>query len=213
MKAIELKNIMQKAIEENLLLTLGKKGFKWKRGSFCFQRKTNDFEQSILFFISPPKYSDDNSIGHINIMIRFNSKDVNKIASELKGATNKFDQIDMVVNVNAGLIVGAHAVDWRPISIDDLNEIFKENILSLILSKIVPFLDERSKIQDLLNDFERKMNYIFWTSSGEVTLRAIAMYSIVGKSEIAKKVATDYYLNDETYKILYKNVLSHFELA
>ena len=213
MKAIELKSIMQKAIEEYLLPNLEKNGFKWKKGSSCFQRAKNDFEQSILFFISPSKYSDDNSIGHINIMIHFNSKDVNKVASELKGAINKFDQIDIVVNVDAGLIVGTHAIDWRPISIDDLNRIFKEEIMSLILNKIVPFLNERSKIQDLLNDFENKLNYIFWTSNGEVALRAIAMYSIVGKSEIAKKVATDYYLNDETYRTLYKKILSYFELT
>lgn len=213
MKAIELKNIMQKAIEDYLLPNLEKNGFKWKRGSSRFQREKNDFEQSILFFISPSKYSDDNSIGHISIMVRFNSKDVNNVASTLKGAKNKLEQIDIIVNVDLGLIVGSHAIDWRPLSIDDLNRIFKEDITDLILNKIVPFLDERSKIQDLLNDFENKKSYIFWTSNGEVALRAIAMYSIVGKSEIAKKVATDYYLNDEAYRILYKNVLSYFELV
>jgi hypothetical protein len=211
--SIELKCIIQKTIEEYFLSILEKYGFKWKKSRMCFQRKKNDFEQSILFFFSPSRYNDDSSIGHINIMVRFDSKDVNSVASKLKAAMNKYEQVDTVVNVDIGLIVGSNSIDWRPSSINNLNKVFKEDIMPLILNKIIPFLEERSKIQNLLNDFENKMKYIFWTSNGEIALRAIAMYFIIGRNEIAKQVARDYYLNDEIYKSRYKNVLSYFSLC
>jgi hypothetical protein len=212
MEAKELKYIIERTIEEYFLPNLEKYGFKWKKRSLCFQRQKGDFEQSILFFFSPSKYNDDSSIGHINVMIRFDSKDINEVASKLQDVTKKLEQIDTVVNVDIGLIVGSNAIGWRPSSTDNLKKIFKEDIMLLIINKIVPFLEERSKIQDLLNDFENKMKYIFWTSNGEVALRAIAMYSIIEKNEIAKKVAGDYYLHDEAYKKRYKNVLCHFGL-
>jgi len=212
MKAKELKSIIQDIIESHLLSNLVEHEFKWRKGILSFNRKWSDFEQSILFFFSPPKYSDDNSIGHINIMIRFDSKDVNKVASELKGAMNKFDQVDTVINVNVGLVIGFHAIDWRPISITDLNNIFFNDIKPLILNRILPFLDKRGKMQDLVNDFENKANYIFWTSKGEVALRIITMYSILGKKEMAKKIARKYYFDDEFYKIRYKNVLNYFSI-
>jgi hypothetical protein len=213
MDAKELKNTIRNAIERHLLQNLLGHGFKWKKRSLCFQRKKGDFEQSILFFFSRPKYSDDNSIMHLNIMIHFDSKEVNKIASELKGASGKFDQVDTVLNVDAGLIAGSNAIGWRPVSVMDLNDIFVNNIRPLILRDILPFLDSRKKIQDLLKDFENNEKYIFWTSNGEVALRIITMYSIVGKKEMAEKVAKTYYLDDAAYKTRYKNVLSHFSIS
>jgi hypothetical protein len=213
MELKELKSVIQDAIESHLLHNLLEHDFKWKKGSLCFQRKWNDFEQSILFFFSPPKYSDDNCIARINIMIRFDSKDVNKVASELKGAINKFDQVDTVINVDVGLVIGSNAIDWRPISIADLNNVFSDDIKPLILNKILPFLDNRGKMQDLINDFENKAKYIFWTSNGEAALRIITMYSILGKKEMAEKIIRKYYLNDEAYKDRYKNVLNYFSIT
>lgn len=39
-------------------------------------------------------------------MIRLDSKEINKLATILKGAETKFDSIETIVNVNVGLIVG-----------------------------------------------------------------------------------------------------------
>jgi hypothetical protein len=212
MEAKELKSIFYEIIENNLLHNLLEHEFKWKKSSLCFQRKWGDFEQSILFFFSPSKYNDDSSIGHISIMIRFDSKEINKVASELKGAINKFDQVDTVINVDVGLILGSNAIDWRPLSITDLNNVFSNDIKPFILSKILPFLDSKREMQDLLNDFENKAKYIFWTSNGEVALRIITMYYILGEKKKAEKIARTYYLGDEAYKNRYKNVLNYFSI-
>ena len=212
MKAEELKNIMQSTIESHLLHNLLENGFKWKKSSLIFARKRGDFEQSIHFYISPPKYSDDNSMGHISIMIRFNSKEVNQVASELIGAKSKFEQIEILVNVDVGLVIDSHAIGWRPKSIEELTCLFENDIKSLLLTQIVPFFDSREKMQDLLTDFENEANYFFWTSSAAVALRAIAMYSIIGKNETAEKVARKYYLTDKAYRKRYMNVLNYFSI-
>ena len=213
MKAQELKDVMQNAIENHLLHNLLNNGFKWKKSSLCFARKRGDFDQSIHFYISPPKYSDDNSLGHINIMLHFNSKEVNRIASDLKGAKSKFEQIEILVNVDVGLVIGSHAISWRPKSIEELTYLFENEIKSLLLNQIVPFFDSREKMQDLLTDFENEANYFFWTSNAAVALRAIAMYAIIGKNETAEKVARKYYLTDKAYKKSYINVLNYFSIA
>ena len=79
MEIKELKSILQDTIEKNLLHYFLEHKFKWKKSNLCFQRKWGDFEQSILFFFSPSKYSDDSSIGHISIMMRFDSKNTKKL--------------------------------------------------------------------------------------------------------------------------------------
>ena len=94
----------------------------------------------------------------------------------------------------------------------DLNNVFSNDIKPFIFSKILPFLDNKREMQDLLNDFENKAKYIFWTSNGEVALRIIAMYCILGKKKIAEKIARMYYLDDEAYKNRYKNVLNYFSI-
>ena len=114
MKAKELRSLFRVSIEKDLADLLFKYGFKWRHGSIKFQRSKGDFVQSILFFLTPSKYPDDKSIGHISIMIRLDSKEITKVATRLKGANNKFDAIDTVLNVNAGLISGSKAIEWRP---------------------------------------------------------------------------------------------------
>lgn len=209
MKAKEIKSILQNSLEHFLLEHLVKSGFKWKKGTLRFQRKKDDFEQSILFFFTPSKYQDDNSIGRLNIMIRFDSEVINNVANELKGANNKFDCIDTIINVDVGLIVGSNAISWRPSAIDELNKIIETEISPLIKDKIVPFLDSRGKIQKVLKDFETNEKYFFWTSNGEVALRTIAMYFILNDTENAKKVANKYFLEDKAYGERYKNVLNN----
>lgn len=208
METKEIKSILQNSLEHYLLEYLVKSGFKWKKGALKFQRKKDDFEQSILFFFTPSKYQDDNTIGHLNIMVRLDSDEINNVANELKDSNNKFDDIDTVINVDAGLIVGSNAISWRPSDIDDLNKIIEKEISSLIIDKIVPFLDSRGEIQKVLKDFETNEKYFFWTSNGEVALRAIAMYSILNDIENAKKVANKYFLEDKAYRERYKNVLN-----
>ena len=66
MKLKELKTLFKISIEQTLLEPLLKVGFKWKKSSMGFQRNKGDFSQSILFFLSPIKYYDDESIGHIS---------------------------------------------------------------------------------------------------------------------------------------------------
>lgn len=213
MDAKELKILIQKALEQYLLNVFAKSEFKWKKNSLRFERKREQLEQSILFFFTPPKYNDDNSIGHLNIMVKFDSNDVNNVASKLKGATNKFENIDTFINVDAGLIVEQKAISWRPTTSEELNQILETKIKPLIVNEIIPFLDQRTTLQNLIKDFERKENFFFWTSNGDVALRAIAMYTIMGDTKKAKETAKEYYLKDESYKIKYNNVLSHFSLS
>lgn len=211
METKEIKGFLQKDLEYFLLDDLIKSGFKWKKGALKFQRKKDAFEQSILFFFTPSKYHDDKSIGHLNIMIRFDSDEINKVASELKGSNNKFDNVDVVVNVDAGLIVGSNAISWRPSSIDEMNKLIETKIKPLIVDEIIPFLNNRGEIQNVLKDFEANEKYFFWTSNGEVALRAITMYSILNNTEDAKKVAEKYFLENDTYRERYKNVLNRLK--
>ncbi|MCC6287211.1 MAG: hypothetical protein IT249_04945 [Chitinophagaceae bacterium] len=211
METKEIKGFLQNDLEYFLLDSLVTSGFKWKKGALKFQRKKGAFEQSILFFFTPSKYQDDKSIGHLNIMIRFDSNEINSVATKLKGSNNKFDNVDTVVNVDAGLIVGSNAISWRPLSIEEMNKIIETEIKPLIVDKIIPFLDNRGKIQKVLKDFEANEKYFFWTSNGEVALRAIAMYSILNDAESAKKVANKYFLEEDAYRERYKNVLNNLD--
>ena len=162
METKEIKTLLRTNLESILSKTFAQYGFKWKKSSCKFQRKMEDFEQSILFFFSPAKlffltpskYQDDKSIGHISIMIRLDSKEINKLATILKGAETKFDSIETVVNVNVGLIVGKKAINWKPISIEEMNRLIETDIKSLLAEKIVPFLNDRGnirKIQSLIS--------------------------------------------------------------
>ena len=89
MELKELKTLFKISIEQTLLEPLLKVGFKWKKGSMRFQRNKGDFSQSILFFLSPAKHYDDESIGHITIMIRLDAPKITEIATQLKGTNNK----------------------------------------------------------------------------------------------------------------------------
>ena len=80
MKAKELRSLFRVSIEKALADLLFKYGFKWRHGSLKFQRSKGDFVQSILFFLTPSKYPDDKSIGHISIMIRLDSKEISNNA-------------------------------------------------------------------------------------------------------------------------------------
>lgn len=207
MEAKALKAFFKTSIESILVDQLLKFGFKWKPGSLKFRRSKDDFDQSILFFITPAKYQDDKSIGHISMMIRFDSKKITKVATSLKGADNKFDAIDTVVNVNAGLVCDTKAVEWRPTSVEDMNLLIEKEIKPLIIEKIIPFLDDRSTIRNVLDDFENQKIYFFSNSNDVVALLAIAMYTMQHNTERAKKVASKYLLPDEVYRERYKNLL------
>lgn len=209
MNTKELKALLQETIESSIVVKLVNLGFKWKKGALKFQRKKDAFEQSILFFFTTSKYQDDKSIGHLNIMIRFDSNEINSVATKLKGSNNKFDNVDTVVNVDAGLIVGSNAISWRPFSIEEMNKIIETEIKPLIIEKIIPFLDKRGKIQEVLKDFENNELYFFSNSNDVVALLAVAMYSILNDTENAKRVANKYFLEEEAYRERYKNVLNN----
>lgn len=207
MEAKELKSFFKTGIENVLVDHLSGYGFKWRYGSLKFQRSKDDFVQSILFFLTPSKYQDDKSIGHISIMIRLDSNEITKVATRLKGANNKFDAIDTVLNVNAGLISGSKAIEWRPTSIEDMNILIEKEIKPLIIEKIIPFLNNRSTMNNVLDDFENHNTYFFSNSNDVVALLAIAMYCLQNKLESANKVANEYLLSDDIYREKYKNVL------
>lgn len=206
MKAKELRSLFRVSIEKDLADLLFKYGFKWRHGSIKFQRSKGDFVQSILFFLTPSKYPDDKSIGHISIMIRLDSKEITKVATTLKGANNTFEAIDTVVNINAGFVSDTQAIDWRPTSIVDMNLLIEQKIKPFIIEKIIPFLDERSSMKHVLNDFENHNTYFFLNSNEVVALLAIAMYCLQSDLEHARTVANDYFKSDDIYREKYKNV-------
>jgi hypothetical protein len=207
MKLKELKTLFKISIEQTLLEPLLKVGFKWKKSSMGFQRNKGDFSQSILFFLSPIKYYDDESIGHITIMIRLDAPKITEIATQLKGANNKFDAIDTFINVDAGIFVGTHTLEWRPTSIDNMNELIENNIKPLIINTIVPTLNNRSSVQNVLNDFENSENYLFANSKEVNALLAIAMYYMQNDIVNAKKVINEFLLSDDVYRERYKDAL------
>lgn len=178
-----------------------------EKGSMGFQRNKGDFSQSILFFLSPIKHYDDKSIGHITIMIRLDAPKITEIATQLKGANNKFDAIDTFINVDAGIFVGTHTLEWRPTSIDNMNELIENNIKPLIINTIVPTLNSRSSVQNVLNDFENSENYLFANSKEVNALLAIAMYYIQNDIANAKKVINEFLLSDDVYRERYKDAL------
>ena len=207
MEAKELKFFFKTGVENVLADQLSSYGFKWRHGSLKFQRSKDDFVQSILFFLTPSKYQDDKSIVHISIMIRLDSNEITKVATSLKGVNNKFDAIDTVLNVNAGLISGSKAIEWRPTSIEDMNILIEKEIKPLIIEKIIPFLNDRSTMNNVLDDFENHNTYFFSNSNDVVALLAIAMYTMQHNTERAKKIASKYLLPDEVYRERYKNLL------
>lgn len=140
-------------------------------------------------------------------MIRLDSNEITKVATSLKGVNNKFDAIDTVLNVNAGLISESKAIEWRPTSIEDMNILIEKEIKPLIIEKIIPFLNNRSTVHDILDDFENRKTYFFSNSNDVVALLAIAMYYLQNKLESANKVANEYLLSDDIYREKYKNVL------
>ena len=189
MKAKELRSLFRVSIEKDLADLLFKYGFKWRHGS-----------------LTPSKYPDDKSIGHISIMIRLDSKEITKVATTLKGANNTFEAIDTVVNINAGFVSDTQAIDWRPTSIEDMNLLIEQKIKPFIIEKIIPFLDERSSMKHVLNDFENHNRYFFLNSNEVVALLAIAMYFLQSDLERARTVANVYFKSDDIYREKYKNV-------
>jgi hypothetical protein len=139
-------------------------------------------------------------------MIRLDSKEITKVATTLKGANNTFEAIDTVVNINAGFVSDTQAIDWRPTSIEDMNLLIEQKIKPFIIEKIIPFLDERSSMKHVLNDFENHNTYFFLNSNEVVALLAIAMYCLQSDLERARTVANDYFMSDDFYKEKYKNV-------
>lgn len=211
MDAKQVKLALQECIESHLADYFVKSGFKWKNRSLTFQRKTNDFVQNVIFFFTPSRYTSDDSIGSLNIMVRFDSKEINHVANKLNEPCSEFEKIDTVLNVDAGIIASPSATVWHLSSIEALEEVVESKIVSLIVDDIIPFLDSRREISTILKDFESCERYIFWTSNGGVALRVIAMYYILGDFESAKKIAKEYYESDGDYKKRYKNILSRFD--
>ena len=62
------------------------------------------------------------------------------------------------------------AIDWRPTSIDDMNLLIEQKIKPFIIEQIIPFLDERSSMKHVLNDFENHNRYFFLNSNEVVAL-------------------------------------------
>ena len=88
-----------------------------------------------------------------------------------------------------------------------MNLLIEKEIKPLIIEKIIPFLDDRSTIRNVLDDFENQKIYFFSNSNDVVALLAIAMYTMQHNTERAKKVASKYLLPDEAYRERYKNLL------
>ena len=71
MTAKELKKILQDIISEMLKPILNENEFAFQKSSCSFVRNIGDFKQSVKFYFTPIRYSDDQSIGHLSIRIWF----------------------------------------------------------------------------------------------------------------------------------------------
>ena len=88
-----------------------------------------------------------------------------------------------------------------------MNELIENNIKPLIINTIVPTLNNRSSVQNVLNDFENSENYLFANSKEVNALLAIAMYYMQNDIANAKKVINEYLLSDDVYRERYKDAL------
>lgn len=87
-----------------------------------------------------------------------------------------------------------------------MNLLIEQKIKPFIIEKIIPFLDERSSMKHVLNDFENHNRYFFLNSNEVVALLAIAMYCLQSDLERARTVANVYFKSDDIYREKYKNV-------
>ena len=92
------------------------------------------------------------------------------------------------MNVNVGLIVGKKAINWKPISVEEMNRLIETDIKSLLVEKIIPFLNDRGNIRKVLNDFENTEPYFFSNSNDVVALIAITMYLCLTTTKVPEKL-------------------------
>lgn len=173
-------------------------------------RNSGDFKQSIKFYLTPIRYSDDQSIGHLSMRIWLESDIIEEKASELINATSKINKVNVVVNADYGLIIGNEAVIFYPNSISDLKNIFTIKIIPYILNEITPWLDNKVQMTTLVNDYFDKKSYMNWSSSAEVALRIIAICLLQNDINTAKKIANIEFTKPNI-GIRYKIVLQKLE--
>ncbi len=210
MKAKELKEILQAVISEILQPILHKNGFLYRKSSCSFLRNIGDFKQSIKFYFTPPRHSDDQSIGHLNIRIWLESDIIEKKASMLVNAISKLNKVDVVVNVDYGLIIGNEALIFYPNSISDLKDIFRTRIIPAMLNEVIPWLNAKTQMNTLIADYFGKKNYMNWSSSNEVALRMIAICIILNDIDTAKKIAYAEFTKPNV-GLKYKNIVQTLE--
>lgn len=210
MTAKELKEILQEVLSNMLQPIISKNGFSYRKSSCSFVRNSGDFKQSIKFYLTPIRYSDDQSIGHLSMRIWLESDAIEKKASELINATSKINKINVVVNADYGLIIGNEAIIFYPNSISDLKNIFTIKIIPYILNEIMPWLNNKVQMTTLVNDYFDKKSYMNWSSSAEVALRIIAICLLQNDINTAKKIANIEFTKPNI-GIRYKFVLQKLE--
>ncbi|KAA5478378.1 MULTISPECIES: hypothetical protein [Bacteroidales] len=210
MTAKELKKILQDIISEMLKPILNENEFAFQKSSCSFVRNIGDFKQSVKFYFTPIRYSDDQSIGHLSIRIWLESDAIEETASTLVNAVSKLDKVDVVVNVDYGLITGNEAVIFYPNSISDLKEIFRTRIVPCMLNEIIPWLNTKTQMVALVNDYFDKKEYMNWSSSNAVALRIIAICFLLNDIITAKKIAYAEFTKPNT-GVKYKNILHKLE--
>lgn len=210
MTAKELKEILQEILSEMLQSIFSENGFSYRKSSCSFMRIIGDFKQIIKFYFTPIRYSDDQSIGHLSIRIWLNSDVIEEKASTLINATAKIDKIDVVANIDYGLITGKEAIIFFPQSVLDLRELFRFKIIPSMLNKVIPWLDAKTKMITLVEDYFKEEKYMDWSSSNEVALRIIAICLLMNDIITAKKIACKEFTKPNTGK-KYKKILQVLE--
>jgi len=206
MKAEELRIAIRNVLEKEVVSALSKYGYSWNRTKMCFHRKVGDFRQTILINSSNnPRFTE--GIGYISFHLFFNSTKIENMASLLVDAKNDFEKIGIVLNINSGLISNKEAVSFDLQSVEDIPAIFNFDVMPFM--EILDFLDNKTTVQDILNDFENNENYIWWSSKEASILSIIAMYCLTGNEMKAKELARLYYQMPTCGK-KYKNVLWYF---
>lgn len=210
MTAKELKEVLQEVLSDMLQSILRENGFSYRKSSCSFIRNIGDFKQIIKFYFTPIRYSDDQSIGHLSIRIWLNSDVIEEKASKLINATAKIDKIDVVANIDYGLIIGKEAAIFYPNSESDLRDIFRTIIIPCMLNKIIPWLNAKTKMITLVDDYFKEEKYMDWSSSNEVALRIIAICLLMNDIITAKKIACKEFTKPNT-GIKYKKILQSLE--
>lgn len=201
-----LKKILQNTLSGLVNPIMQDFGFKFYKGNNSFKRRQGDFLQNVNFYLISPRFKDDNCMGHLCVRILLESDEIQEMANKLIDTQSSFEEINMVVNFDYGLIFNNEAVTYYPKDLEDLENLFRRIIIPKMQYEVIPFLNQIDNKSVLVFDYFAGKNYIHSNYSAEVALRIIAICLLENDLKTAIEVAKKEYCKEDTPQ-RYKHIL------